>query len=75
MPAEMLPARIDYHDVRFDLAAAKTGVPTAVVVRGQQSNFPRDTTTASTFSLQLPVAFRIIWRSVSEIFGVVSDLL
>ncbi len=40
MPAEMLPARIDYHDVQFDLAAAKTGVPNAVVARGQTIELP-----------------------------------
>lgn len=35
MPAEMLPATINYHDVEFKLAPAKTGVPNAVVARGQ----------------------------------------
>ena len=40
MPAEMLPARINYHDVQFDLAAAKTGVPNAVVARGQTIELP-----------------------------------
>ena len=40
MPAEMLPAQINYHDVQFDLAAAKTGVPNAVVARGQTIELP-----------------------------------
>ncbi len=40
MPAEMLPARINYHDVQFDLAAAKTGIPNAVVARGQTIKLP-----------------------------------
>ena len=35
MPAEMLPAQIAYHGVEFQLAPAKTGMPDAVVARGQ----------------------------------------
>jgi alpha-mannosidase len=40
MPAEMLPSRIDYNGVQFDLAPAKTGAPNAVVARGQTINLP-----------------------------------
>jgi alpha-mannosidase len=40
MPAEMLPAKINFHDVQFDLANAKTGVPNAVVARGQTIELP-----------------------------------
>jgi alpha-mannosidase len=40
MPAEMLPSEIDYHDVRFDLAPAKTGALNAVVANGQTINLP-----------------------------------
>jgi alpha-mannosidase len=40
LPAEMLPARINYHDVQFNLAPAKTGSPNAVVARGQTIDLP-----------------------------------
>ena len=40
MPAEMLPEQIAYHDVQFKLAAAKTGVPNAVVAKGQTIELP-----------------------------------
>jgi alpha-mannosidase len=40
MPAEMLPAEIDYGPVRFELAAAKTGTPNAVTARGQTLALP-----------------------------------
>jgi alpha-mannosidase len=40
MPAEMLPSRIDYQDVEFELAPAKTGTPNAVVARGQSIALP-----------------------------------
>lgn len=40
LPAEMLPATIDYHDVQFKLAPAKTGVPNAVVAKGQNIALP-----------------------------------
>ncbi|RSL17317.1 alpha-mannosidase [Edaphobacter aggregans] len=40
IPAEMLPTTINYHDVRFDLAPAKTGSSNAVVARGQTINLP-----------------------------------
>jgi alpha-mannosidase len=40
LPAEMLPAEIDYGPVRFKLAAAKTGAPNAVVARGQTLTLP-----------------------------------
>ncbi|MGC2170820.1 MAG: glycoside hydrolase family 38 C-terminal domain-containing protein [Candidatus Sulfotelmatobacter sp.] len=40
LPAEMLPEQITFNDVRFQLAAAKTGSPDAVVTRGQTINLP-----------------------------------
>jgi alpha-mannosidase len=40
LPAEMLPAQITFNDVRFQLAPAKTGVPNAVVAKGQTINLP-----------------------------------
>jgi alpha-mannosidase len=40
MPAEMLPAEIDYGPVRFELAPAKTGAPNAVTARGQTLALP-----------------------------------
>ena len=40
LPAEMLPATIDYHGVPFELAPAKTGVANAVVARGQTVALP-----------------------------------
>jgi alpha-mannosidase len=40
IPAEMLPATINYRDVQFNLAPAKTGSPNAVVAKGQTINLP-----------------------------------
>ncbi len=40
IPAEMLPSEINYRGVRFNLAAAKTGVPDAVIAKGQQIALP-----------------------------------
>jgi alpha-mannosidase len=40
MPAEMLPATIHFHGVEFKLAPAKTGVPNAVVAKGQSIDLP-----------------------------------
>lgn len=40
MPAEMLPTALAYHGVEFKLAAAKTGVPDAVVATGQAIPLP-----------------------------------
>ena len=40
IPAEMLPRRIQYHGVQFDLAEAKTGVPNAISAHGQTINLP-----------------------------------
>jgi alpha-mannosidase len=40
MPAEMLPSTIEYHDVAFKLAPAKTGTPNAVVAKGQTIQLP-----------------------------------
>ncbi|MGP8251582.1 MAG: alpha-mannosidase [Terracidiphilus sp.] len=40
LPAEMLPARIAFNGVEFHLADAKTGVPDALVPRGQTIQLP-----------------------------------
>jgi alpha-mannosidase len=39
-PAEMLPAQIQFNDVHFQLASAKTGVPNAITAKGQTINLP-----------------------------------
>jgi alpha-mannosidase len=40
LPAEMLPAQITFNDVQFQLALAQTGVPNAVVAKGQKIDLP-----------------------------------
>lgn len=40
LPAEMLAAEISFNDVHFKLAQAKTGVPNAVIAKGQTINLP-----------------------------------
>lgn len=40
LPAEMLPSEITFRDVTFQLAPARSGVPNAVVARGQQLMLP-----------------------------------
>ncbi len=40
MPAEMLPSKIMYRDVEFELAPAKTGTPNALVAKGQTISLP-----------------------------------
>jgi alpha-mannosidase len=40
MPAEMLPEAINYNGIEFNLAPAKTGLPNAVVAKGQTINLP-----------------------------------
>jgi alpha-mannosidase len=40
LPAEMLPARLTFNAVDFQLAAAKTGTPNAVVAKGQTIDLP-----------------------------------
>lgn len=40
LPAEMLPGKINFNDVTFQLAAAKTGAPNAVVAKGQTIHLP-----------------------------------
>ena len=40
LPAEMLPTQIQFDDVRFQLASAKTGAPNAVVAKGQSIEIP-----------------------------------
>jgi len=40
LPAEMLPSQITFNDVQFQLAAAKTSVPNAVVSKGQTIDLP-----------------------------------
>jgi alpha-mannosidase len=41
LPAEMLPSKITYHDVVFDLAPAKTASPNALVAKGQTIELPQ----------------------------------
>jgi alpha-mannosidase len=40
LPAEMLPAEIKFNDVTFQLGPAKSGVPNALVARGQTITLP-----------------------------------
>jgi len=40
LPAEMLPPQIVFNDVQFQLAAAKTGAPNAMVAKGQTIALP-----------------------------------
>jgi alpha-mannosidase len=40
LPAEMLPAQVTFNNVQFQLAAAKTGSPNAVVAKGQTIDLP-----------------------------------
>ena len=40
LPAEMLPQQITFNDVPFHLAEANTGVPNAVVAKGQSISLP-----------------------------------
>ncbi|WP_263365497.1 alpha-mannosidase [Edaphobacter bradus] len=40
MPAEMLPSKLHYNNVEFELAPAKTGTPNAVVAKGQTITLP-----------------------------------
>jgi len=40
LPAEMLPAEITFNGVQFRLSPAKTGVPDAVVAKGQSVQLP-----------------------------------
>jgi alpha-mannosidase len=40
IPAEMLPTTINFHDVQFDLAPAKTGLANAVAAKGQTITLP-----------------------------------
>jgi alpha-mannosidase len=41
LPAEMLPSQIEFNDVHFQLASAKTGTPNAVEAKGQTINLPQ----------------------------------
>ena len=41
LPAEMLPAEIDFNNVHFQLPKATTGVPDAVIAKGQTINLPQ----------------------------------
>jgi alpha-mannosidase len=41
LPAEMLPAAIDYNGIQFSLPSAATGVPNAIVANGQQIDLPK----------------------------------
>jgi alpha-mannosidase len=40
LPAEMLPSRITFNDVQFQLAVAQTGVPNALAAQGQTIELP-----------------------------------
>ena len=40
LPAELLPATIPFNDVQFKLAPSKSGVPNAVVAKGQSIDLP-----------------------------------
>ena len=40
-PAEMMPSEITFNDVHFQLPAAKTNVPNAVVAKGQTIDLPQ----------------------------------
>jgi alpha-mannosidase len=40
LPAEMLPAKLSFNGIEFNLAPAKTGAPNAVVAKGQTINLP-----------------------------------
>jgi alpha-mannosidase len=40
MPAEMIPVRLDYNNVSFKLAEAKTGSPNAMTASGQTIDLP-----------------------------------
>ncbi|MGA3348893.1 MAG: glycoside hydrolase family 38 C-terminal domain-containing protein [Candidatus Sulfotelmatobacter sp.] len=40
LPAEMLPSQITFNDVRFQLAAAKTGTRNALIAKGQTIELP-----------------------------------
>jgi len=40
LPAEMLPAKITFNDLQFQLAPAKTGSPNAIAAKGQTINLP-----------------------------------
>jgi alpha-mannosidase len=40
LPAEMLPAQINFNGVDFELAQAKTGTPNAIVANGQSIRIP-----------------------------------
>jgi len=45
LPAELLPSSLDFGGVHFELASAKTGVPNAVVARGQTIALPKEPVT------------------------------
>ncbi len=40
VPAELLPSRINYRNVQFDLEPARTGVPNAIAAKGQTIQLP-----------------------------------
>jgi len=40
LPPEMLPSQLEFNDVRFQLAPAKSGEPNAVVAKGQTISLP-----------------------------------
>ena len=69
MPAEMLPAQIEYGGVEFKLAAAATGTPNVLVARGQTIQLPaghynRVYVLAASASGDKTAAFRVGEKSV-----------
>ncbi len=43
LPAEMLPSQIDYGGAQFQLPAAGTGIPNAIIAKGQTITLPAGT--------------------------------
>ncbi len=68
LPAEMLPAKIDYNGVGFQLAPVAAGKPNAVIAKGQQialpsGSFKRVYIVAASAQGDLNAAFRVGDRS------------
>jgi alpha-mannosidase len=40
IPAELLPSHLDFRGIRFDLRSARTGVPNAMIAKGQTLTLP-----------------------------------
>jgi alpha-mannosidase len=70
LPAELLPAELDYRGVRFHLAPASAGQPNAVVARGQTlalpaGKFSRLYLLAASAGGDLPVTFHVGSRAMA----------